>query len=162
MNTENTSKLTKPSSAGSSRYTSEPSVESTIAISQACKGATKSTTECGSGQALVAAAVLSNRYITNRFLPDKAIDLIDEAASQLKMEIESQPEQLDQIERKILQLNIEEQALKRESDKASKKRLEKLTEERNTLQSERDVLHAQWEEGAPIGRIRESKAGSNS
>ena len=62
-------------------------------------------------EALVAAAVLSNRYITNRFLPDKAIDLIDEAASQLKMEIESQPEQLDQIERKILQLNIEEQAL---------------------------------------------------
>ncbi len=141
-------------------YTSEPSVESTIAILRGLQ----ERYEVHHGvrikdEALVAAAVLSNRYITNRFLPDKAIDLIDEAASQLKMEIESQPEQLDQIERKILQLNIEEQALKRESDKASKKRLEKLTEERNTLQSERDVLHAQWEEErASIGRIRESKA----
>jgi len=141
-------------------YTSEPSVESTIAILRGLQ----ERYEVHHGvrikdEALVAAAVLSNRYITNRFLPDKAIDLIDEAASQLKMEIESQPEQLDQIERKILQLNIEEQALKRESDKASKKRLEKLTEERNTLQSERDVLHTQWEEErASIGRIRESKA----
>jgi ATP-dependent Clp protease ATP-binding subunit ClpB len=141
-------------------YTSEPSVESTIAILRGLQ----ERYEVHHGvrikdEALVAAAVLSNRYITNRFLPDKAIDLIDEAASQLKMEIESQPEQLDQIERKILQLNIEEQALKRESDKASKKRLEKLVEERNALQNERDVLHAQWEEErASIGRIRESKA----
>ncbi len=143
-------------------YTSEPSVESTIAILRGLQ----ERYEVHHGvrikdEALVAAAVLSNRYITNRFLPDKAIDLIDEAASQLKMEIESQPEQLDQIERKILQLNIEEQALKRESDKASKKRLEKLTEERNTLQSERDVLHAQWEEERFDRSDPEARPGSN-
>ena len=102
-------------------YTKEPSVESTIAILRGLK----ERYEVHHGvrindEALVAAATLSNRYITNRFLPDKAIDLVDEAASQLKMEIESQPEELDQIERKILQLNIEEQALSRETDKASK------------------------------------------
>lgn len=141
-------------------YTSEPSVESTIAILRGLQ----ERYEVHHGvrikdEALVAAAVLSNRYITNRFLPDKAIDLIDEAASQLKMEIESQPEQLDQIERKILQLNIEEQALQRESDPASKKRLEKIKEERSSLQSERDLLHSQWEkERSSIDQIREAKA----
>ncbi|MDX9915480.1 MAG: Clp protease N-terminal domain-containing protein, partial [Sphaerochaeta sp.] len=93
-------------------YTKEPSVSSTIAILRGLK----ERYEVHHGvrikdEALVAAATLSNRYITNRFLPDKAIDLVDEAASQLKMEIESQPEELDQIERKILQLNIEKQAL---------------------------------------------------
>ncbi|MFA5698708.1 MAG: ATP-dependent chaperone ClpB [Sphaerochaeta sp.] len=140
-------------------YTTEPSVEATISILRGLQ----ERYEVHHGvrikdEALVAAALLSNRYITNRFLPDKAIDLIDEAASQLKMEIESQPEVLDQIERKILQLNIEEQALKRESDKASKKRLEKLNEERSVLQEERDHLHTQWEaERASISQIRDAK-----
>ena len=141
-------------------YTKEPSVESTIAILRGLK----ERYEVHHGvrikdEALVAAATLSNRYITNRFLPDKAIDLVDEAASQLKMEIESQPEELDQIERKILQLNIEEQALSRETDKASKERLEKLHKERSELQGKRDAMHLQWgNERSFIAKLRESKA----
>ncbi len=141
-------------------YTKEPSVESTIAILRGLK----ERYEVHHGvrikdEALVAAATLSNRYITNRFLPDKAIDLVDEAASQLKMEIESQPEELDQIERKILQLNIEEQALARETDKASKERLEKLHKERSELQGRRDAMHLQWgNERSFIAKLRESKA----
>ena len=141
-------------------YTKEPSVESTIAILRGLK----ERYEVHHGvrikdEALVAAATLSNRYITNRFLPDKAIDLVDEAASQLKMEIESQPEELDQIERKILQLNIEEQALSRETDKASKDRLEKLHKERSELQGRRDAMHLQWgNERSFIAKLRESKA----
>jgi ATP-dependent Clp protease ATP-binding subunit ClpB len=141
-------------------YTTEPSVESTIAILRGLQ----ERYEVHHGvrikdEALVAAAVLSNRYITNRFLPDKAIDLVDEAASQLKMEIESQPEALDQIERKILQLNIEKQALSRESDKASSKRLAKLEEELASLEEEKRTMRLQWEnERTFIGRLRESKA----
>ncbi|MDD3928789.1 MAG: ATP-dependent chaperone ClpB [Sphaerochaeta sp.] len=141
-------------------YTKEPSVESTIAILRGLK----ERYEVHHGvrikdEALVAAATLSNRYITNRFLPDKAIDLVDEAASQLKMEIESQPEELDQIERKILQLNIEEQALARETDKASRERLEKLHKERSELQGRRDAMHLQWgNERSFIAKLRESKA----
>lgn len=141
-------------------YTKEPSVESTIAILRGLQ----ERYEVHHGvrikdEALVAAATLSNRYITNRFLPDKAIDLVDEAASQLKMEIESQPEELDQIERKILQLNIEEQALSRETDKASKERLEKLHKERSELQGRRDAMHLQWgNERSFIAKLRESKA----
>ena len=95
--------------------------------------------------ALVAAAVLSNRYITNRFLPDKAIDLVDEAASRLKMEIESQPTELDQVERKVLQLSIEKQALSKESDTASKERLAKLEKDLAELTSRRDAMRLQWE-----------------
>ena len=79
--------------------------------------------------ALISAAVLSSRYITNRFLPDKAIDLVDEAASRLKMEIESQPVALDRLERKILQIQIEKQSLSRENDKASLERLENINRE---------------------------------
>jgi ATP-dependent Clp protease ATP-binding subunit ClpB len=94
--------------------------------------------------ALVAAAVLSNRYITERFLPDKAIDLVDEAASKIKMEIDSLPLPIDQVERKLLQLQIEQQALSKERDKASKARLEELSREISELAGERDRMRAQW------------------
>lgn len=127
-------------------YTSEPSVEATVAILRGLK----ERYEVHHGvrikdEALLAAANLSNRYITSRFLPDKAIDLIDEAASRLKMEIESQPIELDKIQRKILQLDIEKQALTKESDDASKERLQKLEEELANLRSERDAMQLQWQ-----------------
>ncbi|MBP5437811.1 MAG: AAA family ATPase, partial [Treponema sp.] len=96
-------------------------------------------------EALVEAAALSNRYITNRFLPDKAIDLVDEAASRIKMEIESQPVELDQLERKILQLAIEKQSLSKEDDQASKERLEKLEKEIAEVTSRRDAMKLQWQ-----------------
>ncbi len=111
-------------------YCPEPTVEDTIAILRGLKE--KYEVHHGvriKDEALVAAAVLSNRYITNRFLPDKAIDLVDEAASRLKMEIESQPTELDQVERLILQLNIEKHALSREKDAASNDRLDKVEKE---------------------------------
>ncbi|NLA92699.1 MAG: ATP-dependent chaperone ClpB [Spirochaetales bacterium] len=138
----------------------EPNVENTIAILRGLK----ERYEVHHGvrikdEALVAAALLSDRYITARFLPDKAIDLVDEAASQLKMEIESQPVELDQIERKILQLNIEEQALQRETDKSSLKRLEKIKDEVAKLDKERSKLDAQWQaDKEAISAIREKKA----
>lgn len=141
-------------------YTKEPSVESTIAILRGLK----ERYEVHHGvrikdEALVAAATLSNRYITNRFLPDKAIDLVDEAASQLKMEIESQPDELDQIERRILQLNIEDQALSRETDKASNERRDKLHKELGDLKNKRDAMHLQWvNERSFIAKLREHKA----
>jgi len=141
-------------------YTSEPSVEDTIAILRGLK----ERYEVHHGvrirdEALVAAAVLSDRYITARFLPDKAIDLVDEAASQLKMEIESQPVELDQIERKILQLTIEVQALGRETDRNSAKRLEKIEAELAELKHKRDTLQLQWtNEKEAISSIRENKA----
>ncbi len=126
-------------------YTSEPSVEDTIAILRGLK----ERYEIHHGvritdDAIIAAATLSNRYITARFLPDKAIDLVDEAASRLKMEIESQPFELDQISRRILQLNIEKQALSKEDDPASRERLQKLEKELSELQSKRDAMQLQW------------------
>jgi ATP-dependent Clp protease ATP-binding subunit ClpB len=95
--------------------------------------------------ALVAAAVLSHRYITDRFLPDKAIDLIDEAASRLRMEIDSMPAELDEIERRIMQLEIEREALRKETDAASRERLEKLERELAALKEQRTGLAAQWQ-----------------
>ncbi|MFO7780770.1 MAG: AAA family ATPase, partial [Spirochaetia bacterium] len=110
-------------------------------------------------EALIAAAMLSDRYITSRFLPDKAIDLVDEAASRLKMEIESQPTELDKLDRRILQLNIEKQALGKETDDASRERLEKIERELADLQANRDAKHLQWQnEKHIIERIRELKA----
>jgi ATP-dependent Clp protease ATP-binding subunit ClpB len=94
--------------------------------------------------AIIAAAVLSNRYISDRFLPDKAIDLIDEAASGLKMEIDSMPAELDELERKIRQLEIEKQAVKKEKDEASKERLEDIKKEIADYTERRDVLKTQW------------------
>ncbi|WP_348652798.1 ATP-dependent chaperone ClpB [Polyangium sp. 6x1] len=126
-------------------FVGEPSVEDTIAILRGLK----ERYEIHHGiriqdAALVAAAVLSNRYITERFLPDKAIDLVDEAASRIRMEIESLPTPIDNVERQLVKLQMEEQALQRESDKASKARLEDIKREIAELQSKRDAMRAQW------------------
>ncbi len=123
----------------------QPSVTDTIAILRGLK----ERYEVHHGihikdSALVAAAVLSNRYITERFLPDKAIDLVDEAASKIKMEIDSLPLPIDQLERRLLQLQIEQQALSKERDKGSKARLDELAHEVGELSSERDRMRAQW------------------
>ncbi|OFW17425.1 MAG: ATP-dependent chaperone ClpB [Acidobacteria bacterium RIFCSPLOWO2_02_FULL_67_21] len=96
--------------------------------------------------ALVAAAVLSHRYISDRFLPDKAIDLVDEAASKLRMEIDSMPAELDEVRRRVMQLEIEREALRKEADKASKERLAKLEKELANLKEEQNRLQAQWQE----------------
>ena len=127
-------------------YTSQPSVEDTIAILRGLK----ERYEVHHGvrikdEAIIAAAVLSDRYITSRFLPDKAIDLIDEAASRLKMEIESQPTELDRAERRILQLTIEKQALSKETDPASRERLATLDKELAELGAKRDAMKLQWQ-----------------
>ena len=108
--------------------------------------------------ALVAAAVLSHRYITDRFLPDKAIDLVDEAASKLRMEIDSMPAELDEINRRVMQLEIEREALRKEKDKASKERLEKLEKELADLKEEHTRLMARWQqEKEAIQRQRKLK-----
>ena len=125
----------------------EPSVEDTISVLRGLR----ERYEIHHGvkfkdSALVAAAVLSNRYITDRFLPDKAIDLIDEAASRLRMEIDSMPAELDEIERRVMQLEIERQALRKESDAASKDRLGKLEKELAGLKEQRTGLAAQWQQ----------------
>lgn len=137
----------------------EPDIESTIAILRGLRE--KYEIHHGvriEDEALVSAATLSDRYITNRFLPDKAIDLVDEAASRLKMEIESEPTELDRIERKILQLQIEKQSLAKESDEASKERLEKLNGELSELGQKRDAMKLQWQnEKAAIDSSRNAK-----
>jgi ATP-dependent Clp protease ATP-binding subunit ClpB len=140
-------------------YTPEPSVEDTVAILRGLQ----ERYEVHHGvrikdEALVAAATLSDRYITSRFLPDKAIDLVDEAASRLKMELDSRPTELDKLERKLLQLSIEKQALAREEDKASQERLVKLEKEIADLTEERNAMNARWEsEKKDIKKIRETK-----
>ena len=140
-------------------YCAEPTVEDTIAILRGLRE--KYEIHHGvhiEDEALVAAATLSNRYITSRFLPDKAIDLVDEAASRLKMEIESQPTELDQVERKILQLQIEKQSLSKEDDSASKERLAKLEKELAEITSKRDAMKLQWQnEKQNIDKSRELK-----
>ncbi len=109
--------------------------------------------------AIVAAATLSDRYITDRFLPDKAIDLVDEAASRLKMEIESLPSDIDQVERRLVQLEVEKQALKREADAASVKRLVECESELSELKEKRDGMRAQWlTEKEILTGIRDTKA----
>jgi ATP-dependent Clp protease ATP-binding subunit ClpB len=108
--------------------------------------------------ALVAAAVLSNRYIADRFLPDKAIDLVDEAAAKLRMEIDSMPAELDEVARRVMQLEIEREALRKETDRASQDRLQKLEKELADLKEERARLQAQWEqEKETIQRARRLK-----
>ena len=140
-------------------YCAEPTVEDTIAILRGLRD--KYEIHHGvkiNDEALVAAAELSNRYITNRFLPDKAIDLVDEAASRLKMEIESEPTALDQLERKILQLQIEKQSLSKEDDKASLERLEKLEKELANVTNKRDSMKLEWQnEKAQIDKSRNLK-----
>ncbi len=127
-------------------FVAEPSVEETISILRGLKE--KYELHHGvriTDSALVAAATLSNRYITDRFLPDKAIDLVDESASRLRMEVDSKPEDIDEIDRKLIQLKIEEAALKKESDKASKERLKTLEKEIAELEQSSAELTAQWQ-----------------
>jgi ATP-dependent Clp protease ATP-binding subunit ClpB len=126
-------------------FVSEPTVEDTISILRGLKE--KYELHHGvriTDTAIVAAATLSNRYITNRFLPDKAIDLVDEAASRIRMQADSKPESIDELDRRIIQLKIEREALKKESDKASKERLKNLEEELMGLESKSADLTAQW------------------
>src|SRR5467141_3593303 len=124
----------------------EPSVEATIAILRGLQE--KYEVHHGveiTDPAIVAAAELSHRYITDRFLPDKAIDLIDEAAARIKMEIDSKPEQMDKLDRRIIQLKIEREAVKKEKDEASRKRLKALEEEIKKLEEQAAALEAQWQ-----------------
>ena len=126
-------------------FVDEPSVEDTISILRGIKE--KYELHHGvriTDSALVAAATLSNRYITDRFLPDKAIDLMDEAASRLRMEVDSKPEAIDELDRRIVQLKIEREALKKESDPASRDRLERLVKELEELEQRSAELTAQW------------------
>ncbi|PLZ51086.1 ATP-dependent chaperone ClpB, partial [Fischerella thermalis WC441] len=127
-------------------YVDQPSIEDTISILRGLKE--RYELHHGvkiSDNALVAAAVLSTRYISDRFLPDKAIDLVDEAAAKLKMEITSKPEELDEIDRKILQLEMERLSLQKETDSASKERLERLEKELSDLKEQQSALNAQWQ-----------------
>jgi ATP-dependent Clp protease ATP-binding subunit ClpB len=127
-------------------FVSEPTVEDTISILRGLKE--KYELHHGitiSDSALVAAATLSNRYITDRFLPDKAIDLMDEAASRLRMQVDSKPEALDEVDRKLMQLKIEREALKKESDSASRERLKKLQDEVSELESQSRLLGERWQ-----------------
>ncbi|HAX75618.1 MAG TPA: ATP-dependent chaperone ClpB, partial [Cyanobacteria bacterium UBA11372] len=140
-------------------YVDQPSVEDTISILRGLKE--RYEVHHGvkiSDSALVAAATLSTRYISDRFLPDKAIDLVDEAAARLKMEITSKPEELDEIDRKILQLEMEKLSLQKESDRASRERLERLEKELADLKEEQRTLNAQWQsEKDVIGQIQTIK-----
>src|SRR6478736_6314465 len=140
-------------------FVGEPSVEDTIAILRGLK----ERYEVHHGvrikdSAIVAAATLSNRYITDRFLPDKAIDLIDEAASRLRIEIDSMPTEIDQLEREILQLEIEKQALSRETDQKSKSRLDDIEKRIADLQEKSSAMKAKWHsEKEEIEKMREAK-----
>jgi ATP-dependent Clp protease ATP-binding subunit ClpB len=140
-------------------FVGEPSLEDTIAILRGLK----ERYEVHHGvrikdSAIVAAAMLSQRYITDRFLPDKAIDLVDEAAAGLRMEIDSLPAEIDEIERRIMQLEIERQALRKESDEHSRARLAQIEKELATLREQSNGLKAHWQtEKDAIGRIRKQK-----
>jgi len=126
-------------------YVNEPTVEDTISILRGLKGRYEAHHGVRvSDAAIVSAASLSNRYITDRFLPDKAIDLMDEAASRLRMQVDSKPEELDEIDRRLLQLKIEAEALKKEKDAASKDRLQTLEGEIADLQTKSDELTTAW------------------
>jgi ATP-dependent Clp protease ATP-binding subunit ClpB len=139
----------------------QPSVEDTISILRGLKGRYETHHKVSiKDAALVAAAVLSNRYISDRFLPDKAIDLMDEAAAKLRTEIDSMPTEIDEIHRRVLQLEIEKSALKKEKDPSSKERLAKLEKELADAKAQEDALTAQWqeekEETKRLGNLREA------
>ncbi len=137
-------------------FVKEPTVEDTVSILRGLKE--KYETHHGvriTDSAAVAAANLSNRYITDRFLPDKAIDLMDEAASRLRMQAESKPEELDELDRRIIQLKIEREALKKETDEASKDRLEKLEKELAELEQKSAELTQKWQ--AEKGKLEEER-----
>src|SRR5208283_2935441 len=137
-------------------FVDQPSVEDTISILRGLR----ERYEVHHGvrikdSALVAAAVLSNRYITDRFLPDKAIDLVDEAGAKLRTEIDSMPAELDEASRRSMQLEIEREALKKESDAASKERLAKIEKELADLKTQSSALQAQWQsEKEGVARLR--------
>ncbi|MDW6026345.1 ATP-dependent chaperone ClpB [Mesorhizobium sp. BAC0120] len=140
-------------------FVDEPSVEDTVSILRGIKEKYEQHHKVRiSDSALVAAATLSNRYITDRFLPDKAIDLVDEAASRLRMQVDSKPEALDEIDRRIMQLKIEREALKVEKDEASKDRLQRLEKELAGLEEESASLTATWQaEKQKLGLAAELK-----
>jgi ATP-dependent Clp protease ATP-binding subunit ClpB len=124
----------------------EPTVEDTISILRGLKEKYEQHHKVRiSDSALVAAATLSNRYITDRFLPDKAIDLMDEAASRLRMQVDSKPEELDELDRRIMQLKIEREALKKETDASSADRLKRLETELTSIEEQADALTARWQ-----------------
>jgi ATP-dependent Clp protease ATP-binding subunit ClpB len=139
----------------------QPTVEDTISILRGLKGRYESHHKVSiKDSALVAAAVLSNRYISDRFLPDKAIDLVDEAAAKLRTEIDSMPSEIDEVRRRVMQLEIEREALRKEKDAASKDRLARLEKELADLQAEENALTARWQsekEGAQrLGNLRDA------
>lgn len=134
----------------------EPTVEDTISILRGLKDRFESYHGVKIlDEAIIAAATLSNRYITDRFLPDKAIDLVDEACATLRVEMESMPQELDELQRKIMQLQIEETALKQEEDKKAIERREDIQQELAQLQSQRDALYTKWEDEK--AQLQESK-----
>ncbi|HRF10345.1 MAG TPA: ATP-dependent chaperone ClpB [Xanthobacteraceae bacterium] len=141
-------------------FVGEPTVEDTVSILRGIK----EKYELHHGvrildSALVAAASLSNRYITDRFLPDKAIDLVDEAAARLRMQVDSKPEELDEVDRRLVQLKIEQEALKKETDAASKDRLKKLEKELASLEEESASLTSRWQsEKEKLGSAQKIKA----
>ncbi|HEX5777516.1 MAG TPA: ATP-dependent chaperone ClpB [Xanthobacteraceae bacterium] len=141
-------------------FVGEPTVEDTISILRGLKE--KYELHHGvrvQDSALVAAATLSNRYITDRFLPDKAIDLVDEAAARLRMQVDSKPEELDEIDRRIMQLKIEQEALKKESDTGSKERLKRIGKEIASLEEESSGLTQRWQaEKSKLGDAQKLKA----
>ncbi|HEV7158372.1 MAG TPA: ATP-dependent chaperone ClpB [Caulobacteraceae bacterium] len=140
-------------------FVSEPSVEDTVSILRGLKE--KYEAHHGvriADAAIVAAATLSNRYITDRFLPDKAIDLVDEAASRVRMAVDSKPEELDEIDRRVVQLKIEREALAKETDAASRQRLEKLEEELGDLEAQSEEMTARWRsEKTKIGQAAQAR-----
>ena len=140
-------------------YANEPTVMDTISILRGIKE--KYELHHGiriTDGALVAAATLANRYITDRFMPDKAIDLVDEAASRIRMAVDSKPEELDELDRRIMQLKIEREALKKESDSASKERLIKLVKELTEIEQESQNLTARWQiEKSKISEMQKQK-----
>ncbi|MGN6465069.1 MAG: AAA family ATPase, partial [Rhizobiaceae bacterium] len=140
-------------------FVNEPTVEDTISILRGLKEKYEQHHKVRiSDSALVSAATLSNRYITDRFLPDKAIDLVDEAASRLRMQVDSKPEALDEIDRRIMQLKIEREALKVEKDEASRDRLARLDKELAGLEEESGALTAKWQaEKAKLGEAADLK-----
>jgi ATP-dependent Clp protease ATP-binding subunit ClpB len=140
-------------------FVDEPSVEDTISILRGLKGPYERHHGVRiTDGATIAASVLSNRYITDRFLPDKAIDLIDEAASRLRMQIDSKPQELDELDRQVMQLEIEREALKKEKDDASKQRLSIIEEELANLREQSAELTSRWEaEREAIADVRDLK-----
>jgi ATP-dependent Clp protease ATP-binding subunit ClpB len=141
-------------------FVDEPTVEDTVSILRGLKEKYEQHHRVRvTDSALVAAATLSNRYITDRFLPDKAIDLVDEAAARLRMQVDSKPEELDSIDREIVRLRIEQEALKKETDTASKDRLKRLDKELTELEERSTALTTRWKaEKDKLGRAAEIKA----